>query len=169
MSPKAPSPKVPGSKKPYILRALYEWIVDNGLTPMIVIDATVKGVMVPPQAVKDERVVLNISPISVFGLNIANEMLNLRASFSGAQLGVSAPIQSIVALYPREGIEHGLVFGPENGEDAGATVEPVQAAPRMRVVDSGDSQVTAAEMTSDDAIDSADAPPKIRPTLRVVK
>jgi stringent starvation protein B len=168
LSQKPTSPKTPSSKKPYILRALYEWIVDNGLTPMIVIDTTVKGVMVPPQAIKDERVVLNISPISVFGLNIANEMLNLRASFSGAQLGVSAPIQSIVALYPREGIEHGLVFGPESDEDAGAAAEPVQAAPRMRVVDSGDTQI-AAELATDASIDSDDAPPKARPTLRVVK
>jgi stringent starvation protein B len=166
------SQKPPSSKKPYILRALYEWIVDNGLTPMIVIDATVKGVMVPPQAIKDERIVLNISPISVFGLNIANEMLNLRASFSGSQLSVSAPIQSVLALYPREGIEHGLVFGPESDEDASAAVpEAVKAPPRMRVVDSGESQVAAqTEIDANEAIKSADAPPpKTRPSLRVIK
>lgn len=166
------SQKPHSSKKPYILRALYEWIVDNGLTPMVVIDANVKGVMVPPQAVKDERIVLNISPISVFGLNIANEMLSLRASFSGSQLSVSAPIQSVLALYPREGIEHGLVFGPESEEDASAVVEQaVKSVPRMRVVDSAEAQTTdSAELKPDNAQESADAPPpKARPTLRVIK
>jgi len=167
------SQKPPSSKKPYILRALYEWTVDNGLTPMIVIDANVKGVMVPPQAIKDERIVLNISPISVFGLNIANEMLSLRASFSGSQLSVSAPIQSVLALYPREGIEHGLVFGPESDEDASAAVEEaVKPAPRMRVVDSGESQTAAAlpAVEAEVAHAPADAPPpKARPTLRVIK
>ena len=163
----------PSSKKPYILRALYEWTVDNGLTPMIVIDANVKGVMVPPQAIKDERVVLNISPISVFGLNIENQTLSMRASFSGSQLSVSAPIQSVLALYPREGIEHGLVFGPESDEDASAAVEDaIKPAPLMRVVESGESPRIGGLAAPDAETSGAVAevpPPKLRPTLRVIK
>jgi stringent starvation protein B len=164
-------PKTPTSKKPYILRALYEWIVDNGLTPMIVVDANAKQLMVPPQAVKDDRVVLNISPISVFGLNIGNDLVQLRASFSGVQQALTLPIRGILALYPREGVEHGLVFGSETDEDAAdaQVEEQSSSSPRMRVVAPQEpAEASSAESTAGNT--AGDNPPtKAKPTLRVVK
>lgn len=106
----------PTSKKPYLLRAMYEWIVDNDLTPHILVDATVKGVFVPPSAVKEERVLLNIAPRAVFGLNLGNDMVSLKASFGGAQREVNFPMASVLAIYSREDIQHGIVFGTEDEE-----------------------------------------------------
>lgn len=106
----------PTSKKPYLLRAMYEWIVDNDLTPHILVDATVKGVFVPPSAIKEDRVLLNIAPRAVFGLNLGNDMVSLKASFGGAQREVNFPMASVLAIYSREDIQHGIVFGNEEDE-----------------------------------------------------
>ncbi len=107
----------PTSKKPYLLRAMYEWIVDNDLTPHLLVDATAKGVFVPPSAVKDDRVLLNIAPRAVFGLNLGNDLVSLKASFGGAQREVSFPLASVLAIYSREDIQHGIVFGAEDEVD----------------------------------------------------
>ncbi len=104
----------PTSKKPYLLRAMYEWIVDNDLTPHLLVDATAKGVFVPPSAVKDDRILLNIAPRAVFGLNLGNDLVSLKASFGGAQREVSFPLASVLAIYSREDIQHGIVFGAED-------------------------------------------------------
>jgi stringent starvation protein B len=109
--------RTPSSKKPYLLRAMYEWIVDNDLTPHILLDANAKGVFVPPSAVKDERVLLNIAPRAVFGLNLGNDMISFKASFGGAQREVSFPLTSVLAIYSREDIQHGIVFGQEEDGD----------------------------------------------------
>ena len=104
----------PTSKKPYLLRAMYEWIVDNDLTPHLLVDATAKGVFVPPSAIKDDRILLNIAPRAVFGLNLGNDLVSLKASFGGAQREVSFPLASVLAIYSREDIQHGIVFGAED-------------------------------------------------------
>lgn len=104
----------PTSKKPYLLRAMYEWIVDNNLTPHLLVDATAKGVFVPPSAIKDDRILLNIAPRAVFGLNLGNDLVSLKASFGGAQREVSFPLASVLAIYSREDIQHGIVFGAED-------------------------------------------------------
>ncbi len=93
---------------------MYEWIVDNDLTPHLLVDATAKGVFVPQSAVKDERVLLNIAPRAVFGLNLGNDLVSLKASFGGAQREVSFPLASVLAIYSREDIQHGIVFGAED-------------------------------------------------------
>ena len=104
----------PTSKKPYLLRAMYEWIVDNDLTPHLLVDATAKGVFVPPSAIKDDRILLNIAPRAVFGLNLGNDLVSLKASFGGAQREVSFSLASVLAIYSREDIQHGIVFGAED-------------------------------------------------------
>ena len=123
----------PTSKKPYLLRAMYEWIVDNDLTPHLLVDATAKGVFVPPSAIKDDRILLNIAPRAVFGLNLGNDLVSLKASFGGAQREVSFPLASVLAIYSREDIQHGIVFGAEDEvesdlppEDDVAAEEPVK-------------------------------------------
>jgi len=73
------------SSRPYIMRALYEWIVENDLTPYVLVEASISGVIVPQQFVKDNQIVLNISPDAVVDLNISNEAVVFNGRF-GAYL-----------------------------------------------------------------------------------
>jgi stringent starvation protein B len=104
------------STRPYLIRALYEWIVDNQLTPYIVINAEETGVQVPKQYVEAGRIVLNISPAAAQGLQIGNEWVEFNARFSGVARLVTAPIQAVMAIYAREN-GRGMVFGEEEEED----------------------------------------------------
>lgn len=99
------------SSKPYILRALYEWIVDNECTPHLLIDATAADVEVPTQYVKDGQIVLNISPSAVVDLVMTNSAVCFRGRFGGVPTEVSAPVGSILGIYARENGQ-GMVFEP---------------------------------------------------------
>ena len=90
------------SHRPYLLRALVEWINDNGMTPHIMVDAGVPGMQVPASAVKDERVVLNIAERAVMRLHIDNEAVSFTARFSGTSFPVHVPIAAVLAVYARE-------------------------------------------------------------------
>ena len=90
------------SHRPYLLRALVEWINDNGMTPHLMIDAGVPGVQVPASAVKDERVVLNIAERAVMRLHIDNDAVSFTARFSGVSFPVNVPIAAVLAVYARE-------------------------------------------------------------------
>ncbi|MGV8959404.1 MAG: ClpXP protease specificity-enhancing factor [Stenotrophomonas sp.] len=90
------------SHRPYLLRALVEWINDNGMTPHVMVDAGVAGVQVPASAVKDGRVVLNIAERAVMRLHIDNDALSFTARFSGVSFAVNVPIAAILAVYARE-------------------------------------------------------------------
>ena len=91
------------SSRPYLVRALYEWIVDNGCTPHVLVDAHVPGVEVPQQYVKNGQIVLNVSPTAVADLVIGNEDMRFRGRFGGIAVDVVAPtaaIHSCTALVP---------------------------------------------------------------------
>lgn len=90
------------SHRPYLLRALYEWIVDNGMTPHVLVDATAQGVRVPTHTVKDGRVVLNIAERAVARLQMDNEGLSFTARFGGVSHPVAVPIAAVLAIYARE-------------------------------------------------------------------
>ncbi len=90
------------SHRPYLLRALVEWINDNGLTPHILVDAGVAGVQVPPTSIKDGRVVLNIAERAVVRLMIDNDAVTFSARFSGVSYPVNVPISAVLAVYARE-------------------------------------------------------------------
>ncbi|WP_282297767.1 ClpXP protease specificity-enhancing factor [Stenotrophomonas sp. PS02289] len=90
------------SHRPYLLRALVQWINDNQLTPHILVDAGMPGVQVPPSAIKDGRVVLNIADRAVMGLEIDNTSVNFAARFSGVSHPVQVPISAVLAVYARE-------------------------------------------------------------------
>jgi stringent starvation protein B len=90
------------SNRPYLLRALYEWIVDNGLTPHVLVDAVQPGVRVPAHAVKDGRIVLNIAERAVGGLRMDNESLRFSARFGGVSQSVLVPMHAVIAIYARE-------------------------------------------------------------------
>ncbi len=97
-----------GTTKPYLMRAIYEWALDNGLTPHVLI-STDNADVIPGRYVKENRFVLNIHPRSVSGLDISNELLWCSARFSGKPLEIAAPISAVLAIYARENGQ-GIVF-----------------------------------------------------------
>jgi stringent starvation protein B len=90
------------SHRPYLLRALYEWIADNGMTPHLLVDATRPHVQVPTHAVKDGRIVLNVAERAVAGLQMTNEVIRFSARFGGVSHAVSVPVSAVLAIYARE-------------------------------------------------------------------
>jgi len=100
------------SSRPYLLRALHEWIVDNQLTPHLVVDATLPGVLVPEQYVKDGKIVLNASPDAIDDLTMTNQWVNFQARFSGVLKQIRLPVMSISAIYAAEN-GRGMVFENE--------------------------------------------------------
>jgi stringent starvation protein B len=90
------------SNRPYLLRALYEWISDNQMTPYLLADATQEGVQVPSSAVKDGRIVLNIAMRAVANLDLNNHDLRFAARFGGVSQSVIVPIRAVLAIYAQE-------------------------------------------------------------------
>lgn len=90
------------SHRPYLLRALYEWIADNGMTPHLLVDATRPSVQVPMHAVKDGKIVLNIAERAVTRLDMSNDTIRFSARFGGVSHSVSVPIGAVLAIYARE-------------------------------------------------------------------
>ncbi len=90
------------SHRPYLLRALSEWIADNGMTPHLLVDATLPGVQVPQSAVKEGKVVLNIAQRAVVRLQIDNDSVSFSARFGGVSYPVMVPISAVLAIYARE-------------------------------------------------------------------
>lgn len=110
------------SNRPYLIRAIYEWIIDNGLTPYLLVSADQPGVLVPQDFVEDGKIVLNISPTAVQELEISNDAVSFSARFSGHPMQVVVPVSSASALYARENGE-GMVF-PESDHDLPPEPEP---------------------------------------------
>lgn len=104
------------SSKPYLVRAFYEWILDNGMTPYIVIDATVAGTQVPTEYVDEGRIVLNIAPTAVQGLVMNNVQIEFKASFGRSVRTIFAWMVSVQAIYAKE-TGKGMIFSPEDGDD----------------------------------------------------
>ena len=100
------------SSRPYIARALYEWILDNDCTPYILVDAARRGVEVPREFVKDGQIVLNISPSAVRALQMENEMITFSGRFGGEALTITVPADALMAIYARENGQ-GMVFEVE--------------------------------------------------------
>lgn len=115
------------SRRPYLLRAMHEWITDNSQTPHIVVDVSIEGVKVPPQHVKDGRIILNISLSAAQGLNLGNESLSFRARFGGVSQDIVVPIAAIVGIYARESGQ-GMIFGDNDGP-VGTTEPPTPSPP----------------------------------------
>jgi len=110
------------SNKPYLLRALNEWILDNGQTPHVIVDVNAGGIEVPPQAVRDGKLVLNISPQATRNLLISNDAVSFQARFSGKSHEIFLPMDAVLAIYARENGQ-GMMFahgvGMPEDRDAG--------------------------------------------------
>lgn len=101
------------SSQPYLIRAIYEWIVDNNLTPYLMVDATKKGAIVPEDYLDDQgRIILNISPSATSELLMTNEEVTFNARFSGQAIGIVVPTYCVKAIYARENGQ-GMMFNDE--------------------------------------------------------
>lgn len=102
------------SNRPYLLRAIHEWLLDNQCTPHLMVDANAEGVDVPKNYVQDGKIVLNIGPSAVEGLRIGNDEVTFLARFSGVSQLVSIPMNAVLAIYAKEN-GRGMMFGEEEG------------------------------------------------------
>ena len=100
------------SNRPYLLRALFDWICDNGATPYLLVDASVPGVQVPTEHVEDGKIVLNIAPSAVRSLMIGDDTLSFDARFSGREMALAMPIGAVRAIFARE-TQEGMTFPPD--------------------------------------------------------
>jgi stringent starvation protein B len=121
-------------KRPYLLRALIDWMIDSGLTPYVLVDATVAGVTVPAEHVQDGRIVLNLSPSAVRSLRVDADAVTCDSRFGGRSFALYLPMASIAAVYARETGE-GMVFEAESfpgpgGDNPGAGADGASGAPR---------------------------------------
>ena len=109
------------SRRPYLIRALYDWVLDNDLTPHLLVAADAEGVNVPRQFVtEDGKITVNVSPGAVRGLSLGNDLVSFSARFSGRSYEVSLPPGAVLALYARENGE-GMLFGEV---ETAATAQP---------------------------------------------
>ncbi len=116
------------SNRPYLLRALYDWICDNHLTPYLLVDATTEDMNIPHEFVEDGKIVLNISPSAVRDLDLSNDYVNFKARFSGKSMNVYFPHESVQAIYAKEN-GRGMIFPEEDqdvaeGDDSVSHAEP---------------------------------------------
>ncbi|MFQ9622857.1 MAG: ClpXP protease specificity-enhancing factor [Enterobacteriaceae bacterium] len=157
-------------RRPYLLRAFYEWLLDNQLTPHLVVDVTLPNVQVPLEYARDGQIVLNIAPRAVGNLELANDEVRFNARVGGVPRNVSVPMAAVLAIYAREN-GAGTMFEPEaaydedvttlNDDDASVSNESETV---MSVID-GDKP----DHHDDDPDDTPPPPRGGRPALRVVK
>lgn len=101
------------SNRPYLLRALYEWITDNELTPHVLVDAEIEGVDVPEHAIAQGKIVLNISTGATEHLQLENETIFFHARFSGKPYKITVPMGAVIAIYARENGQ-GMMFAQDD-------------------------------------------------------
>ncbi|HEY5654549.1 MAG TPA: ClpXP protease specificity-enhancing factor [Woeseiaceae bacterium] len=113
------------SKRPYLIRAMHEWMGDNGHTPHIVVDTAFDGVQVPEAHIKDGKIILNISHSAAHNLKLSNAGVSFRARFGGVPFDVWVPVAAVLGIYARE-TGQGMIFSrgselpdpPQDGDDA---------------------------------------------------
>ena len=123
------------SNKPYLIRAIYDWIVDNHMTPYILVNADYPGVHVPQTHVNNGRIVLNISPQACRGLHLENDRIIFTARFSGETMQIALAPAAVLAIYAREN-GRGMEFGEEYLEPATAESNDYKRAskPSLKLV-----------------------------------
>lgn len=159
-------------KRPYLLRAFYDWIVENDLTPYILVNALADEVTVPKQHIKDGKIVLNISPMAVQDFMVDNEALSFSARFGGVSFYIYCPMYAIEAIYAREAPTEGISFSPDEyqtGEGSADTEKPSEDTAPAAVLSAVSSVETSKDEEDFTDTDDETPPPKKRPSLRVVK
>lgn len=124
------------SNKPYIMRALYEWITDNKLTPYIAVNATIPKTHVPEQYVKNGQIILNIAYDAVSMLNISNDQIEFDATFNSVPFEIFIPMQAVQAIYASENGQ-GMVFDEEETSQPPSNEPPTtppKGKPSLKIV-----------------------------------
>jgi len=145
-APQPPAGRSP-SRRPYLLRAMHEWMSDAGFTPHVIVDANRPAVEVPKAYIKDGKIVLNLSWGATHHLRLGNEWIEFDARFGGTSHHVRVPVAAVLGVYARETGE-GMVFSDNEPEPP-----PAQEAPAAPAPGGGDKP----------------APDRKRPRLEVVK
>ena len=127
------------SSKPYLFRAIYQWLLDSELTPYVMVDAQVPNVEVPEDYIEDGQIILDMTPSAIIDLEMGNEHVEFKARFSGVTRHIILPMSAILALYAYEN-GRGMVFTdeeeddnlPPDGDDDDG--QPTGGKPHLRVV-----------------------------------
>jgi len=120
------------SHRPYLLRAMHEWILDNDLTPYVIVSTASPDTLVPPGHAENERIVLNVSPTAIRNLSITNERLEFDGRFGGRPFHVSAAIGAVLAVYAKESGQ-GMAFETEPAGSDPAPPDPTPGS-HLRVI-----------------------------------
>lgn len=119
--------------RPYMIRAIYQWIEDNALTPYLMVDATAENVQIPTEHVQDGRIVLNIASRATGNMSMENDYIHFSARFSGVSQEIWVPVQAVLGIYAKENSQ-GMFFDPneydnyEPAEEANAVSSKPKAA-----------------------------------------
>ena len=143
------------SSRPYLLRAIHEWIIDSDCTPFLLVNADAPGVQVPRQHVENDKIILNTGPTATEGLVIGDDEVTFNARFSGKAQTVVAPIGAVLAIYARENGQ-GMLFNDESGETEVTAETELSSSPGDGTVDQGND-------------DEPEGTSPGKPNLRVIK
>lgn len=143
------------STRPYLIRAIYEWILDNQMTPHILVDSQHEQVVIPKQYEQDGKIVLVMSPSATQALNLGDDAITFNARFSGTPMQVYIPTQHVLAIYTKENGQ-GMMFTDE--EDHSPTPDPDGSAPE-----------TAPSSSAHTAKKSSQPSPSNKAHLKVIK
>ncbi|MCK5002910.1 MAG: ClpXP protease specificity-enhancing factor [Gammaproteobacteria bacterium] len=135
------------SSRPYLIRAMYQWVIDNGMTPHLLVNASVENCLVPVDHIQDDKIVLNIAPMAIGGLVLGDDDVSFSARFNGVSESIYVPIKAVEAIYARENGQ-GMMFSDDD-----------EALPDM------DEEVDELVMKKS----SEAEPKKSKPTLHLVK
>ncbi len=120
--------------QPYLLRAIYEWIVDNEMTPYLLVNAENDYAHVPRQYVENGKIVLNLSPMAVNTLELGNDYISFNARFAGKAMDVSFPVAAVLAIYAKENGQ-GMVFNEAEDETPPPEPDPEKPGkPKLKLV-----------------------------------
>ena len=121
------------SNRPYLIRAINKWLIDNQLTPHLLVNAGAEGVEVPQNFIQDGKIVLNIGPHAVEGLRVTNEEVTFLARFSGVSQLISFPVSAVLAVYAREN-GRGMMFNEDEDPEPDDSGPKPDARPSLKVV-----------------------------------
>lgn len=152
-------------RRPYMLRAFYDWLLESDLTPHLVVDATMRGVRVPMEYVQDGQIILNVAPRAVGNLELGNDDVTFNARFGGRPQVVVVPLYAVQAIYAREN-GAGTMFDPEPAYEQALDSDMIMDESTESLI----SEAPMEEGTSEERTSDDEPPrPKGRPSLRVVK
>ena len=126
------------SSRPYLLRAIYQWIVDNDCTPYLLVNASAPGVSVPTEYVENDKIILNIGPMAAHNLVLGDDEVTFDARFGGRPMAVVAPVGAVLAIYARENGQ-GMLFTDEPDAEEEASPEADTEAGESSTSESGSS------------------------------